>query len=698
MSSTMPGHGNHTAMTIRSFTAFETHEDEYNNGGILEEQSSLANSIVDAVSSPETFKKIWEETDIEFQARQSVNTRRRDSILSTTERGRAEHTSSYSGKTPSAETRSVSNSPRSLLSLSTKSKGNSSSTSPAPGEGVGLPGLQIKEPRECDNLAPLTGDEINPNSFNLVTPYNTQPPRYSLEIISEALFSKEHMNAILNDQLWLERYRNFLYVFRPRSVPCLVHYLDTLKAYRAVEYSNTLIKPLRVTRPWSSGGEKTPDTINRSLMENIDDILDIMTKGDLPAYIVHTWMQTVAVTIKQRVTGRLPSNLKSLSEGLLDVFYLTDPSRDDNPIVLASEEFHRTTQYGAGYVLGRNSRFLRGPGTIQLESERIKDFLKSRKEYCEVVLNYRRDGSPFMNFVMTAPLLDDRGTIRYYITAMIDISGLANECIDFESLKPIVKRRHGEESVDARKDPEHELRKLAEMFSPSEVEIIREVRGNMSRRREGNTEGAETSSRSTNPGRKCSSLSPQISTLSASPIRILFDNYLLVRPFPFLQVLFASPSLRFPGMLQSSFMSRIGGPPTVRQALFRAFADGDGITTKVRWVTRLNRQGKDRWLHCTPLLGSNGAIGVWMVMIIVDNTETSSQPSQDAPSVDIEIDFDGSDTSSCSSDAGEGPSRCCLSPRAAEASEDTAIEDTTIEDSTPGSSGPAHDGPGSATI
>jgi hypothetical protein len=103
----------------------------------------------------------------------------------------------------------------------------------------------------------------------------------------------------------------------------------------------------------------------------------------------------------------------------------------------------------------------------------------------------------------------------------------------------------------------------------------------------------------------------------------LYENYLLVRPYPSLRVLFASPSLRVPGILQSPFMAKIGGSNRVRDELTQALADGRGVTAKVRWVSKTDLEGRNRWIHCTPLIGSNGAIGVWMIVIVDDET---SQP------------------------------------------------------------------------
>lgn len=70
-------------------------------------------------------------------------------------------------------------------------------------------------------------------------------------------------------------------------------------------------------------------------------------------------------------------------------------------------------------------------------------------------------------------------------------------------------------------------------------------------------------------------------------------------------------------------MSKIGGSNRVRDELTAALAEGRGVTAKVRWITRLDEEGRNKWIHCTPLVGSNGAIGVWMVVIVDDAKSTS---------------------------------------------------------------------------
>jgi hypothetical protein len=104
-----------------------------------------------------------------------------------------------------------------------------------------------------------------------------------------------------------------------------------------------------------------------------------------------------------------------------------------------------------------------------------------------------------------------------------------------------------------------------------------------------------------------------------------------VRPAPSLRILFTSPSLRVPGILQSRFLDRIGGSNRVRDSLSDALSDGSrGVTAKIRWLPHAvadledsNEEGRPRWIHCTPLLGQNGAVGVWMV-VLVDEKEHSA--------------------------------------------------------------------------
>lgn len=64
----------------------------------------------------------------------------------------------------------------------------------------------------------------------------------------------------------------------------------------------------------------------------------------------------------------------------------------------------------------------------------------------------------------------------------------------------------------------------------------------------------------------------------------------------------------------------MGGSSRVRADLAQALSDNRGVTAKIRWLARPNDdgegEGRRRWIHCTPLLGHSGAVGVWMIVLI----------------------------------------------------------------------------------
>lgn len=255
-----------------------------------------------------------------------------------------------------------------------------------------------------------------------------------------------------------------------------------------------------------------------------------------------------------------------------------------------------------------------------------------------------------MNLLMIAPLTDSRGKIRYFIGAQVDVSGLVKECSDLESLKRLVVTSEDtenndelngtipEEDLDAVK--KDEFQELSEMLNMQELDTVRRWGGRMHRETEDDANDTGNGANWNKPRLLIQGSNSPDGTKDFSPMGSpsgklsgIYGNYLLVRPYPSLRILFASPSLRMPGILQSPFMAKIGGSPRVREELTQALADGRGVTAKVRWITKLDVDGRNRWIHCTPLIGSNGAIGVWMV-VIVDDESDHVRKFRQAPPVD----------------------------------------------------------------
>lgn len=260
----------------------------------------------------------------------------------------------------------------------------------------------------------------------------------------------------------------------------------------------------------------------------------------------------------------------------------------------------------------------------------------------------RRDGSPFMNLLMMAPLMDSRGVLRYFIGAQIDVSGLVKDSTDLDAFQRMLNKQEGHEPED---EPKDEFQELSEMFNNAELETVRKHGGNMHREHLEEQDDASIYHRPRLLIKELSGADEE----SAAPVPTkpegrlsgVYKHYLLIRPHPSLRILFTSPSLRVPGILQSRFLDRIGGSTRVRDSLAEALADGSrGVTAKIRWLSSAAsnldsdrmEEGRPRWIHCTPLLGQSGAVGVWMVVLVED--EKSSGPVRrfrQAPPISMDV-------------------------------------------------------------
>ena len=204
-----------------------------------------------------------------------------------------------------------------------------------------LPALQTTNGfTDGERLDPVLEDD--PRSFDLVNPGEQPQEDYSLEKASQILFSKEHLQVIFADPVLLLQFTTFLGTHKPQSVPVLVHYLDSLKSLRAIHYANAICEGLDPVDGLDFTQQAVKPTVNHSLEARATAAFDALVRDELPAFITHQYIQIVSASITARITGSLSPHLRDASEGLAEVFCLTDPSKKDNPIVFASEGMSQT--------------------------------------------------------------------------------------------------------------------------------------------------------------------------------------------------------------------------------------------------------------------------------------------------------------------------------------------------------------------
>ncbi|MET3652988.1 LuxR C-terminal-related transcriptional regulator [Dyella japonica] len=101
---------------------------------------------------------------------------------------------------------------------------------------------------------------------------------------------------------------------------------------------------------------------------------------------------------------------------------VTNPRLPDNPIVCANAAFCALTGYGENDILGRNCRFLQGANTEPDQRALLREAIAKGRPTLTVLTNYRKDGTPFRNAVMVAPLFGADGAIEYFIGSQMDVT------------------------------------------------------------------------------------------------------------------------------------------------------------------------------------------------------------------------------------------------------------------------------------
>lgn len=123
--------------------------------------------------------------------------------------------------------------------------------------------------------------------------------------------------------------------------------------------------------------------------------------------------------------------MESLS-GSQQNFVLSDPRLPDNPIVFASPGFYKLTGYTSKEVLGRNCRFLQGPGTDSRAVEVIRKAIQTGADTTVCILNYKADGTPFWNQFFLASLRDSENNIVNFVST-VHASTLPPFCVGLVS-------------------------------------------------------------------------------------------------------------------------------------------------------------------------------------------------------------------------------------------------------------------------
>jgi PAS domain S-box-containing protein len=100
-----------------------------------------------------------------------------------------------------------------------------------------------------------------------------------------------------------------------------------------------------------------------------------------------------------------------------EVFIIINPREKDNPIVYVDSRFAVFCGYTPEEFIGKNIRFLlQGKEVSQEEAKEIaRDALKTRKEKIIEVMNFKKNGTPFINNFKLIPHFDPEDKLIFFV-------------------------------------------------------------------------------------------------------------------------------------------------------------------------------------------------------------------------------------------------------------------------------------------
>ena len=124
---------------------------------------------------------------------------------------------------------------------------------------------------------------------------------------------------------------------------------------------------------------------------------------------------------EERRKAALERRTRAMDEAPIGIA-ITDPSREDNPMIYVNDHFVEMTGYPESESVGRNCRFLQGPETREEPVAELRRAIDSGESTTVELRNYRKDGERFWNRVTISPLRGESGEIAYWVGFQEDIT------------------------------------------------------------------------------------------------------------------------------------------------------------------------------------------------------------------------------------------------------------------------------------
>ena len=174
-------------------------------------------------------------------------------------------------------------------------------------------------------------------------------------------------------------------------------------------------------------GEDAPDGAAVEARDYVDDVVELPVKKRALLSRVGNLVERRRTATRLAERGaelrRTVDDLK-LKERAMDAapvgISITDPDRNDNPIIYVNDRFGELTGYTD--MVGENCRFLQGEETNPETVATIREAVDAGRPVSVDILNYRKNDRKFWNKLDVAPIRDEEGALTHFVGFQKDIT------------------------------------------------------------------------------------------------------------------------------------------------------------------------------------------------------------------------------------------------------------------------------------
>lgn len=152
--------------------------------------------------------------------------------------------------------------------------------------------------------------------------------------------------------------------------------------------------------------EKSVRNLVSSLRKKIAPLLIVNVYGGY--YLLRKKQDCVDIEFKEYLYEVLDQST--------NVIIITDPNKEDNPIIYVNNAFHQLFGYTYEEVKGKNCRFLHKENHEQEGLEKVRNALKREEALSVVLYNYSREDRRIKCELTISPIFDKKtGKIKYFL-------------------------------------------------------------------------------------------------------------------------------------------------------------------------------------------------------------------------------------------------------------------------------------------